>query len=107
MVNNLLNIGTVPENCFCAVSNTNMNRIKRSQPLDTHQQYSALSSDEIKEQLCPIDYLQSIHKKMDHNKERLLELSPYPILDTDPTLENLNYSNAISKPFNSLSKKNK
>ncbi|CAH1733347.1 unnamed protein product [Aphis gossypii] len=44
---------------------------------------------------------------MDHNKERLLELSPYPILDTDPTLENLNYSNEISKSFNSLRNKNK
>jgi tubulin polyglutamylase TTLL4 len=85
-----------------------MNKIKRSQSLDTHQQINALSSNEIKEQLCPLDHLKTLHtnlhKKMDHSKERPLNLSPYPILDSDPTLENLSYSSAISKSPDSLSK---
>uniref|UniRef100_A0A2S2N7U1 Uncharacterized protein n=1 Tax=Schizaphis graminum TaxID=13262 RepID=A0A2S2N7U1_SCHGA len=105
-------LGTVPENCVCgvcAVSNIHVNTIKRSQSLDIHQQINALTSDEIKEQLCPIDHLQTLHtnlhQKMDHSKERLLKLSPYPILDTDPTLENLSYLNAISKSPNSLRNK--
>ncbi|XP_060848060.1 tubulin monoglutamylase TTLL4-like [Rhopalosiphum padi] len=102
-------LGTVPENCVCTVSNIHMNTIKRSQSLDTHQQINALSSNEIKEQLCPIDHLKTLHtnlhQKMDHSKERPLNLSHYQILDSDPTLENLSYSNAISKSPDSLRNK--
>lgn len=101
--------GSVPENCFCPVCNVHMNRIKRSRPLDTHQEHNALSSDSIKERRCPVDRLQTIrtnlHQTMDHNSERLLTLTPYPILDTDPTLDNLSYSNALSRSPHSIGKK--
>jgi len=78
-----------------------MNRIKLSQPLDTHQRHNVFLSDEIKEQCYFIDrlrtYRTNLQQKIDHSSERLLKLNPYPILDTDPTLDNLNYSNALSK----------
>lgn len=85
-----------------------MNIIKISQPLDTHQQHNVFSSDGIKEQWYPIDRLQTFrtnsYETMDHSSERLLKLSPHPIFNTDPTLDNLNYSNASSRPLNSLGK---
>lgn len=78
-----------------------MNRPKISQPLDTHQEHNELSSDGIKERWCPMDRLQTLHTNFqqtrDQSSEKLLKLNPYPILDTDPTLHNLNYSNASSK----------
>jgi len=108
MINNSEHDGTVPENCFCPVCNVHMNRIKRSRPLDTHQEHNAFSSDGIKERWCHIDRLQTLrtnsHQTMDHSSERLLKLNPYPILDTDPTLDNLNYSNALSRFPHSLGK---
>ncbi|XP_022163960.1 uncharacterized protein LOC111029304 [Myzus persicae] len=112
LVNNLPNEGSVPENCFCPACNVHMNRIKISQPLDTHhQQHDVFSSDEIREQYYPTDRLQTfrtnLHQTMDQNSERLLKLSPYPILDTDPTLDNFNDSNALSRSHNSLGNKKK
>lgn len=111
MINNSEHDGTVPENCFCPVCNVHMNRIKRSRPLDTHQEHNAFSSDGIKERWCHIDRLQTLrtnsHQTMDHSSERLLKLNPYPILDTDPTLDNLNYSNALSRFPHSLGNKKK
>lgn len=100
MINNEHN-GSVPENCFCPVCNVHMNRIKRSRPLDTYQENNAFSLDGIKERRCSIDRLQTLHtnlhQTMDHTSERLLKLTPYPILDTDSTLDNLNYSAALSR----------
>jgi len=85
-----------------------MNIIKISQLLDTHQLHNVFTLDVIKEQWYPIDCLKTfrtnLYQTMDHSSERLLKLSPYPILSTDPTLENLNYSNASSRPLNSLGK---
>ncbi|XP_050532720.1 tubulin monoglutamylase TTLL4-like isoform X2 [Daktulosphaira vitifoliae] len=44
-----------------------------------------------------------LHHTMDHNSERLLKkLNPYPVLDTDPTLENVNYTISSTKPSNHL-----
>lgn len=101
MINTSEHDESVPENCFCPVCNVHMNRIKRSRPLDTHQEHNAFSPDGIKERWCPMDRLQNLrtnlHQTMDHGSERLLKLNPYPILDTDPILDNLNYSNALSK----------
>ncbi|XP_025207302.1 uncharacterized protein LOC112603094 [Melanaphis sacchari] len=97
---------TASEDYFCTVCNVHMNIIKQSQPFDIHQQYNAFSLDGIKEQLCPIDHLQTshtnLHQKMDHGKETLLKLNPYLILDTDPTLNSLNYSNVLSRSPHSL-----
>ncbi|VVC41200.1 Hypothetical protein CINCED_3A015863 [Cinara cedri] len=93
--------GCVPENCFCPLCDLHMNRIKKSRPLDTHQENNAFSIDGIKERRCPIDRLQTIrtnlHQTMDHSSERLLKLPPYPILNTDPTLDNLNFSTTLPK----------
>lgn len=106
MINNSEHDETVPENCFCPVCNVHMNRIKRSRPLDTHQEHNAFSPDGMKERWCPIDRLQTIrtnvYQTTDHSSERLIKLNPYPILDTDPILDNLNYSNALSKSPHSL-----
>jgi len=100
--------GIIPGNIFCTVCNVHMNRIKRSQPLDIHQQCNAFTLDRIKKQVYPIDRLQTLHtnshKKVDHSKETLLKLNPYLILDTDPTLDNLNYSSALSRSSHSLGK---
>lgn len=108
MVDNLSNVETIPENYFCPSCNVHMNIIKISQPLDPHQQYNVFSLDGIKEQWYPIDRLQTfctnLYQTVDHSSERLLQLSPCPVLNTDPTLDNLNYSNASSRPLNSLGK---
>lgn len=108
MINNDEHNGSIPENCFCPVCNVHMNRVKRSRPLDTHQEHNAYSSDGIKERLCPVDRLQtlrtSLHPTMDHSSERLLKLTPYPILDTDPSLDNLNYSNVLTRSSHSTGK---
>jgi len=78
-----------------------VNRPKRFRPLNTHTEHKELSSDGIKERQCPTDRLQTLrtnlYQTMDHNSEKLLRLNPYPILDSDPTLNNLSYSNALSK----------
>lgn len=98
----------VPENCFCPVCNVHMNRVKRSRPLDTHQEHNALSSDGIKDRQCSLDRIQTLrsnlHHTVDHSSERLLKLTPYPILDTDPTLNNLNFSNTLSRSPHSIGK---
>ncbi|XP_060848643.1 tubulin monoglutamylase TTLL4-like isoform X1 [Rhopalosiphum padi] len=111
MINTSEHDESVPENCFCPVCNVHMNRIKRSRPLDTHQEHNAFSPDGIKERWCPMDRLQNLrtnlHQTMDHGSERLLKLNPYPILDTDPILDNLNYSNALSKSPHLLGNKKK
>lgn len=107
MINNHEHNGSIPDNCFCPVCNVHMNRIKRSRPLDTHQEHNGLSTDGIKERRCPIDRLQTlrtnIHQTMD-NSDRLLKLTPYPILDTDPTLDSLNFSNTLSRSSHSIGK---
>jgi len=101
LVNNLPNVGTVPENYFCPECNVHMNKVKKPQPLDTHQEHNEFSADGIKERRYPIDRIQTFRtdfqQTMDRSSEKLLKLNPYPILDTDPTLNNLNYSNALSK----------
>lgn len=106
MNNHEHNNGSVPENCFCPVCNVHMNRIKRSRPLDTHQEHNAFSLDGIKERRCPVDRLQnlrgSLHPTIEHSSERLIKLSPYPILDTDPSLDSLNFSNPISRSPHSI-----
>jgi len=93
-------VGIVPENCFCPVCNVYVNRIKRSRPFD-NKEHNTFSSDGIKERWCPVDRLQTLraylHQPMDHSSENFLKLNPFPVLDTDPTLNNLNYSNALSK----------
>ncbi|KAE9524189.1 hypothetical protein AGLY_015434 [Aphis glycines] len=103
--------GIVPENCFCPVCNVHMNRIKRSRPFDTHQEHNTFSSDGIKERWCPVDRLQThgayLYQPMNHSSENFLKLNPFPVLDTDPTLNNLNYSNALSKFPHLLSDKKK
>jgi len=99
---------SVLENCFNPVCNTHVNRLKVFRLSDSHQEHKKLSSDKIKERVCPIDRLQTLrtnlHQTTDRNSERLLKLNPYPILDTDPTLNNLNYSNALSKSPHALGK---
>lgn len=108
MINNHEHNGSVPENCFCPVCNVHMNKIKRSRPLDTHQEHNVFSLDGIKDRRCPVDRIQTIHsnlhQNMDHNSERLLKLTPYPILDTDPTLDNLNFSTTLSRSPQSIGK---
>lgn len=85
-----------------------MNRIKRSQTFDIHQEYSLFLSDRTEEHWCPIDRLQTLHTNLyqtaDHSSEKRLKLNPYLILDTDPTLNNLNYSNGLSRYSDSLGK---
>lgn len=108
MVNNLPNVGTVLENCFNPVCNTRVNRLKKFRSSDSRLEHKELSSDGIKERLCPIGRLQTLrtnlHQTMDRNSDRLLKLNPYPILDSDPTLNNLNYSNLLSKSPHTLGK---
>jgi len=108
MINNTEHDETIPENVFCPVCNVHMIRIKRSRPLDTHQEHDTFSSDGIKKRWCPIDRLQTLrtnsHQTMDHSKERLIKLNPYLILDTDPTLDNVNHSNALSRSPHSIGK---
>jgi len=100
--------GTVPENRFCPVCNAHMNLIKKSRPLDIHQAHKTFSSDGIKEQWHLKDNLRTFRtnfqQTMDRNKEKLLKLNPYLILDTDPTLDDLNYSNVLSRYPNSFGK---
>jgi len=107
MINNHEHNGSVPENCFCSVCNVHMNRIKRSRPLDTHQEHNAYSSDGSKDRRCP-DRLQTLHKNLnptkDHSSERLRKLTQYPILDTDPTLDSSNFSNTISRSSHPIGK---
>lgn len=107
-MNNHEHDGSIPENCFCPVCNVHMNRIKRSRPLDTHQEHNAFLSDGIKERRCPVDCLQSFHSNLhptlEHSSERLLKLAPYPILDTDPTLNGLHFSNALPRSPHSIGK---
>jgi tubulin polyglutamylase TTLL4 len=87
-----------------------MNRIKRSRALDTHNvtEHNAFSSNGIKERQCPVDRFQTLranlHQKIDHSSERLIKLTPYPILDTDPTLDDLNFSNKLSRSRHSIGK---
>lgn len=111
MFNNSKDDGTVLEHFFCPVCNVHMNRIKRFQPLDIHQQHKSLSSDGIKELWKPMDQLQTLHTNLhqikNHSSEVLLKLNPYLILDTDPTLDNLNYSNVLSRYPHSVGKYNK
>ena len=101
--------GTVPENCFCPVCNAHMHLVKRSRPLDIHQSHKTFSSENgIKEQCHLKDNLQTFRtnfqQTMDRNKEKLLKLNPYLILDTDPTLDDSNYSNVLSRYPNSFGK---
>jgi len=85
-----------------------MKRPKTSQPLDTQQKHNELSSDGIKKRWRPIDHLQTLRTNFqqtrDQSSEKLLKLSPYPILNTDPTLNNLNYSKSSFKSPQTLSK---
>lgn len=103
MINNSKHNGTVLENLFCPVCNVhiNMNKIKRFRSLDISQQHTAFSSDAIKEQCSSKDQLQTLstnlHQIKDHSSEILIKLNPYLILDTDPTLDNLNHSNKLSR----------
>jgi len=101
--------GTVPENCFFPVCNDhNVNLIKRSRPLDIHQTHNTFSSNGIKERRYPKDHLRTVssnsHQTMGCNTEKLLKLNPYLLLDTDPTLDNLNYSNVLSRCPHSVGK---
>lgn len=106
MINNHEHNGSIPENCFCHVCNVHMNRIKRSRALDTHPEHNAFSTDGIKERQCSVDRFQTLranlHQKMDHSSERLLKLRPFPILDTDAALDNLDFSNALSRSPHSI-----
>ncbi|XP_050428184.1 uncharacterized protein LOC126838099 isoform X2 [Adelges cooleyi] len=100
---------SLPEKCFCPLCNVHMSKIKRGRPLDAHQDNNAYSSDVIKERCCAVDRMPSLHANLhvDHSGERLLKLNPYPVLDTDPTLENVNYVNSTSKPMHSINNKTK
>lgn len=95
------NNGSIPENCFCPVCNVHMNRIKRSRPLDTHQEHNAFSSDGPKERRS---LRSNFHPTIDHGSERLIKLSSYPVLDTDSTLDSINFPNAISRSSHSIGK---
>jgi len=107
IVNNFNHKENVPEN-VCSVCNVYTNKIKRSQTFDTHKVHNVFLSDRTKECQCPKDYLQTLHTNLHqtvvHSSERQLKLNPYLILDTDPTLDNLKYSNALSKYSHSLGK---
>lgn len=108
LVNNLPNVGAVQENYFCPVCNVHMNKLKKSRPLDTHQEHNAFSKDGIKERRCPLDRIQNLRtdfqQTMDRSSEKLVKLNPYPVMDTDPTWNNLYYSNALSKSLHSFGK---
>ncbi|XP_025190868.1 tubulin polyglutamylase TTLL4-like [Melanaphis sacchari] len=111
MINNSECDGSVPENCICPRCNVHMNKIKKPQLFDTRKEHNTFSSDGIKERRCSIDRLQTVrsnmHKTRNHNSEKLLELNPYLILDTDPTLKNLNFSNPLSRYPHSFGDKKK
>lgn len=100
--------GTVPDNCFCPVCNAHMNLIKKSRPIDIHQAHKTISSNGIKERWHLKDNLQTLRtdfqQTMNRNKEKLLKLNPYLILDTDPTLDDFNYSNVQSRYSHPFSK---
>jgi len=102
MVINSEHKGTVSENCFCPVYNEHMSLIKRNQPLDNQLAHNSFSSDGNKERWYPKDCLQTVssnlHQTMNCNTEKLLKLNPYLILDTDPTLDNMNCSNISRCP---------
>lgn len=106
MINNHEHNGSIPENCFCHICNVHMNRVNRSRALDTHPEHNAYVSDGIKERQCPVNRFQTIranlHQKIDNNSERLLKLTPYPILDTGSTLDNINFSNTASRSPHSI-----
>jgi len=101
MINNSKHDESAPENCFCPVCNVHRDIKKKSRSFDIHKEHNTISSDGIKEQRCPIDRLQTVrtnlHQTMDHSSKKLLKLKPYLVLDTDPTLVNLNYSNPLSR----------
>ncbi|XP_026818449.1 tubulin polyglutamylase TTLL4-like [Rhopalosiphum maidis] len=113
IVNNSKHEKDLPENVFCSVCNVYMNRIKRSQIFDTHQEHNVFLSDRTKECWHSIDRLQTLHNNLhptvDYtcSSERQLKLNPYLILDTDPILDNLSNSNALSRYSHSLGKKKK
>lgn len=100
--------GSIPEDCVCPVCNVHMNRIKRSRPLDTHQDHNAYSSDGIKERQCPVDRIQTIrsnlHPAIDNSSEILQKLSSYPTLESEPSLNSLNFSNSSCRPPHSNGK---
>lgn len=106
IINNYEHNGSLPENCFCPVCNVHMNRIKKSRLHDEHQEYNSLSPDGIKERQ-DLDRLQTIktnfHFTINHS-DRLLKLNPYPILDTDPALGGLNFSNKLYRSPHVISK---
>lgn len=78
---------SVPENYYCPTCDGKLNKIKSSGSLDTYQEYNEFSL------ILP----KNLHQTTDHNSERLLKLSPYSILNTDPTLDNSNLSIALSR----------
>jgi len=108
MINNSENDRTVPDIFFCPVCNVHMNKINRFRPLDIHQQLKSFSSDGIKEWRSSMDQLQTLrsnlHQVKDYSSEILLKLNHYLILDTDPTLDSLNYLNPVSRSLHSLGK---
>ncbi|CAI6358011.1 unnamed protein product [Macrosiphum euphorbiae] len=103
--------GTVPENYFCPVCDVHMNKTKKSRPLDKQQEHNEFSADRIKERRCTIDRIQTLRTEFqqttDRSSEKLLKLNPYPILNSGPTSNNLNYSNALSKSPHSFENKKK
>lgn len=108
MINNSEDDGTVPDIFFCPVCNVHMNKINRFRPLDIHQQIKSFSSDGIKEWWSSMDQLQTLrtnlHQVKNYSSEILLKLNHYQILDTDPTLDNLNYLNSLSRSLHLLGK---
>ncbi|XP_060857271.1 tubulin monoglutamylase TTLL4-like isoform X3 [Metopolophium dirhodum] len=108
-VNNSEDDETEPEIFFCPACNVHMNKIYQFRPLlyhFIHQQHKSFSSDGIEEWWSPMDQLQilrtNLHRVKDHSSEIFLKLNPYLILDTDPTLDNLNYLNTLSRSPHSL-----
>lgn len=108
MINNSEDDGTVPDIFFCPVCNVHMNKINRFRPLDIYQQIKSFSSDGIKEWWSSMDQLQTLrtnlHQVKNYSSEILLKLNHYQILDTDPTLDNLNYLNSLSRSLHLLGK---
>jgi len=98
----------VPENYFCPVCDVHMNKTKKSRPLDKQQEHNEFSADRIKERRCTIDRIQTLRtdfqQTTDLSSEKLLKLNPYPILNSGPTSNNLNYSNALPKSPHSFGK---
>lgn len=87
----MINNSYVIESCFCPVCNAHMKKIKTSQPLECSG-FNHLQTPHTR-----------VHSMMDHS-ERLLKLNPYPILDTDPTLDRLNLSNTLYRSPHVISK---